>query len=137
MDKLKEIINENQLISGIKDRVTDKIQIRPNILAANTSGSNADINILSPFRSIQQNSDVSGSFTENVNYLEVAFSPQDQINDDIIAQLGNFNLGDYIGDPRQISSSAVNYPDLDRLRDAYFEKYIHSYDVTDFIRLIK
>jgi len=133
----KEIINENQLISGIKDRVTDKIQIRPNILAANTSGSNADINILSPFRSIQQNSDVSGSFTENVNYLEVAFSPQDQINDDIIAQLGNFNLGDYIGDPRQISSSAVNYPDLDRLRDAYFEKYIHSYDVTDFIRLIK
>jgi hypothetical protein len=133
----KEIINENQLISGIKDRVTDKIQIRPNILAANTSGSNVDINVLSPFRSIQQDSDVSGSFTENVNYLEVAFSPQDQINDDIIAQLGNFNLGEYIGDPRQISSSAVNYPDLDRLRDAYFEKYIHSYDVTDFIRLIK
>lgn len=133
----REIINENQLISGIKDRVTDKIQIRPNIIAANTSGSNTDINILSPYRSIQQNSDVSGSFTENVNYLEVAFSPQDQINDDIIAQLGNFNLGDYIGDPRHISSSAVNYPDLDRLRDAYFEKYIHSYDVTDFIRLIK
>jgi hypothetical protein len=133
----KEIINENQLISGIKDRVTDKIQVRPNILAANTSGSNADINVLSPLRSIQQNSDVSGSFTENVNYLEVAFSPQDQINDDIIAQLGNFNLGDYIGDPRQISSSAVNYPDLDRLRDAYFEKYTHSYDVVDFIRLIK
>jgi len=133
----KEIINENQLISGIKDRVTDKIQIRPNILAANTSGSNTDINVLSPFRSIQQDFDVSGSFTENVNYLEVAFSPQDQINDDIIAQLGNFNLGEYIGDPRQISSSAVNYPDLDRLRDAYFEKYIHSYDVTDFIRLIK
>ena len=133
----KEIINENQLISGIKDRVTDKIQVRPNILAANTSGSNTDINILSPFRSIQQTSDVSGSFSENVNYLEVAFSPQDQINDDIIAQLGNFNLGEYIGDPRQMSSSAVNYPDLDRLRDAYFEKYINSYDVTDFIRLIK
>jgi hypothetical protein len=133
----KEIINENQLISGIKDRVTDKIQVRPNILAANTSGSNANVNVLSPFRSIQQTSDISGSFSENVNYLEVAFSPQDQINDDIIAQLGNFNLGDYIGDPRQISSSAINYPDLDKLRDAYFEKYIHSYDVVDFIRLIK
>ena len=133
----KEIINENQLISGIKDRVTDKIQVRPNILAANTSGSNTDINVLSPLRSIQQVSDVSGSFSEDVNYLEVAFSPQDQINDDIIAQLGNFNLGDYIGDPRQISSSTINYPDLDRLRDAYFEKYIHSYDVMDFIRLIK
>ena len=133
----KEIISENQLISGIKDRVTDKIQIRPNILAANISGSNTDINILSPLKSIQQTSDISGSFSENINYLEVAFSPQDQINDDIIAQLGNFNLGDYIGDPRQISSSAVNYPDLDKLRDAYFEKYIHSYDIVDFIRLIK
>jgi hypothetical protein len=133
----KEIINENQLISGIKDRVTDKIQIRSNILAANVSGSNTDINVLSPLRSIQQASDVSGSFSEDVNYLEVAFSPQDQINDDIIAQLGNFNLGEYIGDPRQVSSSAVNYPDLDRLRDAYFEKYMHSYDVVDFIRLIK
>jgi hypothetical protein len=133
----REIVSENQLISGIKDRVTDKIQIKSNILATNISGSNNGINVLSPFRSIQQASNISGSFTENVNYLEVAFSPQDQINDDIIAQLGNFNLGEYIGDPRQISSSAVNYPDLDRLRNSYFEKYIHSYDVVDFIRLIK
>ena len=31
------------------------------------------------------------------NYLEVAFSPQDQINDDIIGQIGAYNLGDYIG----------------------------------------
>jgi hypothetical protein len=133
----KEVISENQLISGIKDRVTDKIQIRPNILAVNISGSSDNINILSPLRSIQQNSDISGSFAENVNYLEVAFSPQDQINDDIIAQLGNFNLGDYIGDPRQISSSTSNYPDLDKLRDEYFKKYIHSPNIADFIRLIK
>jgi hypothetical protein len=30
-----------------------------------------------------------------------------------------------------------SYPDLDTLRDAYFEKYIQSYDVVDFVRLIK
>ena len=36
-----------------------------------------------------------------------------------------------------ISSSDKSYPDLDVLRDAYFEKYITNYDVTDFIRLIK
>jgi hypothetical protein len=133
----KEIINQNQLISGIRDRVSDKIEIKSNILAEIPSGSNSDINTLSPFQSIQQSSKTSGSFTENVNYLEVAFSPQNQINDDIISQLGNFNLGEYIGDPRHISSPTNNYPDLDRLRDAYFEKYIHSYDVKDFIRLIK
>jgi len=133
----KEIINQNQLISGIKDRVTDKIQIKSNILAEIPSGSNSNVTVLSPLRSIQQISNASGSFSENVNYLEIAFSPQDQINDDIISQLGNFNLGEYIGDPRQLSSSGVNYPNLDRLRDAYFEKYINSYDVVDFIRLIK
>ena len=87
--------------------------------------------------SIQQHSFVSQSYTPNVNYLEVAFSPSNQINDDINAQIGYFNLGDYIGDPRQNFSSSRSYPDLDILRDAYFEKYIRGYDVADFIRLIK
>ena len=87
--------------------------------------------------SIQQQSFVSQSYTPNVNYLEVGFSPSNQVNDDINAQLGYFNLGDYIGDPRQISSSSYTYPDLDVLRDAYFEKYIRGYNVADFVRLIK
>jgi hypothetical protein len=132
-----EIINQNQLISGIKDRVTDKIQLKNLILADSPSGSNDSLIVLSPLRSIQQPNKESGSFSEDINYLEVAFSPQDQINNDIISQLGNFNLGEYIGDPRQFSSSLVTYPDLDKLRNEYFEKYIHSYDVKDFIRLIK
>ena len=100
---------------------------------ATISGENA----LSPFRSIQTTSYLSQSYTPDINYLEVALSPQNQINDDINAQIGYFNIGEYIGDPRQISSSARNYPDLDTLRDAYFEKYISGYDVVDFVRLIK
>ena len=94
-------------------------------------------NTLSPFRSIQQTSFESSSYTPNVDYLEVAFSPQDQINDDINAQMGYFNIGEYIGDPRHISQSGHNYPDLDTLRDAYFNKYISSYNLVDFIRLMK
>ena len=61
----------------------------------------------------------------------------DQINDDINAQLGYFNLGEFIGDPRFISSSLYTYPNLDRLRNSYFEKYMDSYNVVDFVRLIK
>ena len=80
---------------------------------------------------------VSSSYTPNVNYLEVAFSPQNEINDDINNQLGYFNIGDYIGDPRHRSSSINNYPDLDKLRDEYFSKYIKEYDLFDFVRLIK
>jgi len=124
-----EDIYLDQTPSGIRNRVTDKIQTEELILPEGDT--------LSAYRSVQQNSYSSGSFTPSVNYLEVAFSPQDQINDDITAQMGYFNLGDYIGDPRLISSSATSYPDLDLLRDAYFEKYITNYDLTDFIRLIK
>ena len=123
-----ESIYYNQTPGGIKNRVSDRIRIvDENIPSGST---------LSPYRSIQQESFPSGS-NPSINYLEVAFSPQNQINDDIIAQIGDFNLGEYIGDPRQISESKSSYPQLDALRDAYFEKYISSYDLNDFIRLIK
>ena len=133
----REKLVQNQYTSGIKDRVTNKIRIKSTILAESPSGSNNDIIALSPLQSIQQTSTVTESFQKDVNYLEVAFSPQDQIDNDITAQLGSFNLGDYIGDPRMFSSASVTYPDLDTLRNAYFDKYIKSYDVKDFVRLIK
>jgi len=124
-----ENIFQDQVPAGIKNRVTDKIQIK-------NSNQPSD-NQLSPFISLEQTSVNSGSYGPDINYLEVVFSPQDEINDDINAQLGYFNIGEYIGDPRQISSSDRSYTDLDILRDSYFNKYIKSYDVRDFIRLMK
>ncbi len=146
--KNKEFIYQDQVPAGIKNRITDKIYKEDLILAEapygfqTSTSSNATISsttsdVISPMESIQQTSFVSQSYTPSVNYLEVGFSPSNQINDDINAQLGYFNLGDYIGDPRFISSSLDSYPNLDRLRDAYFEKYIKGYDIVDFIRLIK
>ena len=145
-----EDIFQDQVPAGIKNRVTNKIQLENLILAeapygyqtptssvATISSTNNDTTTLSALESIQQQSFVSQSYTPSVNYLEVAFSPANQINDDINAQLGYFNLGDYIGDPRFISSSDYSYPNLNRLRDSYFEKYIKGYDVVDFVRLIK
>ena len=143
-----EDIFQDQVPAGIKNRITDKIHKENLILAEAPYGfqtptsstatiSSTTSSVLSPMESIQQQSFVSQSYTPNVNYLEVAFSPSNQINDDINAQLGYFNLGEYIGDPRFVSSPLDSYPDLDRLRDAYFEKYIKGYDVVDFIRLIK
>ena len=122
-----ESIFLNQVPGGIKNRISDQVKIVQEILPSGST--------LSPYRSIQQSPFPSGS-NPSINYLEVAFSPTDQVNDDIIAQVGAFNLGDYIGDPRQISESGYSYPQLDQLRDAYFTKYISSYDVNDFIRLI-
>ena len=116
---------------GIKNRISEKV--RKENLSLPLSGST-----LSSYRRIQQNYPQSASsYTKDINYVEVAFSPQNEINDDINASLGYFNIGDYIGDPRQFMSSSTTYPDLDNLRDSYFEKYYKSYDWKDYIRLIK
>jgi len=119
----------DQVAAGIRNAVSDKIRLEN---SAMPSG-----DVLSPFRSLAQNVAISQSYTANTNLLEVAFSPQNEINQDIMDQIGYFNIGELIGDPRQRSSSATSYPDLDALRNAYFEKYTSNYDLNDFIRLIK
>ena len=124
-----EVTYQDQFASGLKNAVTEKIKI------ANVTYSPG--NTLSQYISIQQISYVSESFTRDIDYVEVAFSPQDEVNDDIISQLGSFNIGQYIGDPRQVSSSLNYYPDFNVLRDEYFSKYTHSYDLWDYMRLIK
>ena len=119
----------DQPIIGIKNAISDKIRVEDNTIPSGDT--------LSAFRSLSQNVEISQSYTANTNLLEVAFSPQDEINDDIMGQIGYFNIGEYIGDPRFRSSSALSYPELDTLRNAYFEKYTKNYDLNDFIRLIK
>ena len=124
-----EYFFQDQPAVGIKNRITDKIRIEDNVLPTG--------NTLSAFQSLQQTPTVSSSYTPNVNYLEVAFSPQNEINDDINNQLGYFSIGDYIGDPSFRTNSNTSYPDLNLLRDEYFKKYTKSYNLFDFIRLIK
>ena len=125
-----ETIYQNQFVAGIQNSISEKIRIVDMVLPSG--------NTLSPYISIQQNSPTNEQFTKDVNYVEAAFSPQDEVNDDIIAQLGYFNIGSYIGDPRYLISGSLNYyPDFDKLRDNYFSKYTHNYDLNDYIRLIK
>ena len=125
-----EILYQNQFVAGIKNSVSEKIRIVNMDLPSG--------NTLSQYISIQQNSPATETFTKDVNYVEAAFSPQDEVNDDIIAQLGYFNIGSYIGDPRQLVSGSLNYyPDFNKLRDNYFSKYTHNYDLNDYVRLIK
>jgi hypothetical protein len=119
----------NSPVVGLKGRVTDKIQI---VSSSLPTGS-----VISQYTSIEQSYPSLGSESPDVNMLEVAFSPQNEINDDIIDSLGYFNIGEYIGDPRQVSSSATSYPDLNTLSNNFFQKYFDTYDLTDYVRLIK
>ena len=119
----------DQPIAGIQNAVSDKVRLEDNIMPSGDT--------LSAYRRIAQNSEVSASYTPATNLLEVAFSPQDEINDDISSQIGYFNIGNFIGDPAFRSSQLTSYPDLDTLRNSYFEKYTKNYNLFDYIRLIK
>ena len=124
-----EFIYYDQPAVGIKNRISEKVRI-DNLLTAPG-------NVLTPYRTIQQRYANSESYTRDINYLEVAFSPQNEINDDINSSFGYFSIGDYIGDPLLTSQSVNSYAELDNLRDTYFEKYYKAYDWHDYVRLIK
>lgn len=134
----REVIYFDQFAVGIQNPVSDKITNQQTLLPYSNNSLNniPDNKVLSAFNTIQQSYPVSQSYTNDVNYLEAAFSPQNEINEDINSSIGFFNIGELIGDPRQLTSSANTYPDLDALRDAYFEKYTGNYDWIDFINII-
>lgn len=94
---------------GAYNYVDDKIRISDNPI---TSGST-----LSPYTSIQER--LQNPYTLNTNNLEVAFSPQDSIDKDIVDQLGYFNIDDYIGDPKLAQLSS--YPPLEELKISIFK----------------
>ena len=133
-----EVFYFDQVPAGIQNAISDKIKQQNIVLPYSSSDSNIpNANVLSPYRSIQQFPTISSSYTRDIDYIEVAFSPQNEINEDINSQLGYFNMGEVIGDPRFQSSSAETYPALDVIRDAYFAKYTSNYQEFNYIRLIE
>ena len=121
-----EVYFLDQPAIGFRNRVSNKIQVK--------DGS-AYGNILSNRISIQQDYQISQSYTENINNLEVAFSLQDEVNDDIIASFGYGVVADAIADPRFVSSSDDYYPQLKKIAEDYFKKYTKG-NASDYLRLI-
>lgn len=132
-----EYIYFDQIPAGIQNPVSNKIKTSRIQLPPESNTNIPDNKILSAFINVQQKSEASESVTRDVNYVEIALSPQNEINEGINATFGYFNLGEYIGDPRQISSSLTYYPELENLSEAYFEKYTGPYNWSDYNRLAK
>ena len=123
-----EVYQLDQPAVGIRNRVSNKIQVEDG---------DAYGNVLSRQVSIDQNYLISQSYTEDVTNLEVAFSPQDEVNDDIIASFGYGVISDTIADPRYAYDSKLNYyPRLRNVAIDYFKKYTEG-NVYDYLRLIK
>lgn len=122
-----EVYFLNQPAMGIRNVINDKIRI------ADTSDFG---NVLSNQISIQQDYQISQSYTEDINSLEVSFSPQDEINDDIIQSLGFSNIQEIFSDPRTIRSTGDFYNPLRKFSEDYFKKYTKG-NIYDYLRLIK
>ena len=60
------------------------------------------------------------------NDLGVFFSPQQELNEDIVYTLGDIRMDDIIGDPRH--ETASSYEDLTSLKNQYFKKYHHKFN---------
>ena len=121
-----EVYFLDQPAIGFRNRISNKIQVRD----GDDYGT-----ILSNRISIQQDYQISQSYTENINNLEVAFSPQDEVNDDIIASFGYGVVADAIADPRFLTSSDSFYPQLRKIAEDYFKKYTEG-NAYDYLRLI-
>ena len=117
----------DQPAMGVRNRVSNKINIEDGDIYGN---------VLSRYKSIDQDYLISQSYTEDTSRLEVGFSPQDEVNDDIIATYGYGVISDAIADPRFVSSSDNYYPQLRKISLDYFKKYTEG-DVWDYLRLIK
>lgn len=118
----------SEVIGGVKNIVSNKVRLEDTTEYGT---------VLSNQISIQQSPQTGNTYGVNVNYMEVGFSPTNEINDDINSQIGFFNIGEYIGDPRFISESNYRYPDLNTLSENYFKKYVSSYNLQDYFRIIK
>lgn len=67
--------------------------------------------------------------------ITVAFSPTDEIDEDINEQFGGINLDNYLGDPKDYYEDS--YRGLDKLNNEYFKKYGKRNNTQGFIRLIQ
>ena len=99
----------------------------------NNTGSVVEGDTLSRYASIVKNND---SYNQDLHNLEVGFSPSDNINDLIQSTLtAEFNIDDYIGDPRDLNSDSYN--DLLAITKTALADITERYNVKDFVRLIK
>jgi hypothetical protein len=70
------------------------------------------------------------------NRVGLFFSPNKELNFDIIKSFGGINVDNYIGNPSDTYKS--NYFELDKLRQYYFQRYSNtSRDIYEYINLIK
>ena len=68
------------------------------------------------------------------NRLGLFFSPTKELNMDILKSFGDFNIDNYIGDPRDEYKNS--YGELEKLREYYFQR-LQNRNIYEYIRLVR
>ena len=124
---------------------TDKVRIVSNPIA---TGSYSSSFVLSSELSLQSYNTASSVIRDvDMNYIDISFSPETQIDTYISKSIASYNsswnIDNYIGDPRQKYSGS--YSDLDAQRTLYYQNGVPGFpgftgslmDYNGFIRLIQ
>ena len=120
---------KDELLKGYNN---DKVRIVDNDITGS---------VLSILTKVYQESTSSNDIRDNdLHYVDVSFSPQNQIDSYLSSSIASsnpsFNLDDYIGDPRQLYSGSYN--DLIEQNKIYSAPFVAEYmDYNGFIRLIQ
>lgn len=110
--------------SGYYTPVSEKVRIIDNTISSSVLSPNVRMENVDRYR------------TKDVHFTDVSFSPQNEIDKDIIAQYGGtLNIDDLIGVPSNQYESI--YKDLSTLQKDYYTKFASKYNYTDVVRLIK
>lgn len=117
-------IKSEPLYYGYGHKQDDKIRL-------DNTGSIVEGDTISKHTSIVKDDN---KYTYDLHTIEVGFSPSYSVNDAISGSLESYYLDQFIGDPRH--KDRAHYPDLDSYRQ-YVMSNFETYDVFDFIRLIK
>ena len=145
----KPIYEDSDITSGFtspifKSHVEKHHVVTPDSVGASMSsekvrldGGDIDDNILSSI--IKSETSVLDRQPQDYEDLGIFFSPQHEINEDIVYTLGGFRLDDYIGSPLKGEQSASHYKDLKTIKDEYFKKYKNNqrYNFWDYTKLIQ
>lgn len=130
------ILNVNEF--GGTDKLTELngVYSSPSVSKVRIVNNTITGSVLSPFLRLEDASQE--KYVKDTHFVEVGFSPQNEINDQIISLYSSsFDIDQYIGDPRD--NYKESYPSLVEFNYNYYSSsgYFKEYNVKDFVRLIQ
>jgi hypothetical protein len=135
---IKEYGGDSNTHAALTDYSTDKVRvINEHIFSGSLYGSTGSV--LSPLIKLATTNTYT-NYKNDSDRIEIAFSPQNQIDKvisaSVISSYPTFSIDDYIGDPRYAGST--EYGSLNNIRyQAITSSFTKPYDINGFIKLIK